>query len=184
MNLEDLLSNSQVLGELAKSTGMDTGQARTGLEALLPALTRGLERNAQSSGGVDGLAGALGSGRHDRYLDSPNLLGDSNTRSDGNAILGRILGNKDVSRNVAAHASNETGLDSSLLRKMLPLAASLLMGALSKGSQQGGSLQSAPNSGGDLLGGLLGGLMGGGTSSGQANDSPLDDILDLAKKFL
>ena len=54
MNLEDLLSNSQILNELAKSAGVGTGEARTGIEALLPALTRGLERNANSAAASTG----------------------------------------------------------------------------------------------------------------------------------
>ncbi len=186
MNLDDLLSNPQVLGELARSAGIGQGEAKTGLEALLPSVTRAMQRNAGGSNGLDALVGALGSGSHERYLDSPDLLGRTETRSDGNAILGHIFGSKDVSRNVAAHASENTGLDSGVLKTLLPLVASLAMGALSKQSGGGRSLQEAPGGGGmDMLGGLLGSLMGGGNSApSAANDSPLDDILDLAKKFL
>lgn len=183
MNLDDLLSNGQLLSELARSAGVGTGEARSGLEALLPAITRGLARNASSTQGLDALAGALGSGRHDRYLDAPDQLAEPQTRIDGNAILGHIFGSKDVSRNVAAHAAQETGLDSNLLKQLLPLVASLAMGALSKRSDRGGSLQSSQASGSDLLGSILGGLAGGGGGRAQTNDSALDDILDLAKAF-
>ena len=184
MNLQDLLGNAQILEQLARGAGVDQQQARTGLEALLPAVTHGIQRNANSPAGLESLVKALGSGGHDRVLDSPDLLGRPETQLDGNAILGHVFGSKDVSRNVAGHAAQSTGLDSTLLKKMLPIVASIAMGALSKGSNRGANFGQQQSGGGlgDLLGPILGGLAGGGAS--QANDSPLDDILDLAKKFL
>jgi len=189
MNLEDILSNPQVLQQLARSAGIGESEARTGFEALLPAVTQGLQRNSRDASGLESLAKALGSGAHDRYLDQPEALADPRALIDGNAILGHIFGSKDVSRNVAGHAARSSGLDSTILKQLLPVVASIAMGALSKNSQHGAQLrEAAPSSGGggaDLVGGLLGSLMGG--ASGRAstqNDSVLDDVLDLAKKFL
>ncbi|MEN8160375.1 MAG: DUF937 domain-containing protein [Myxococcota bacterium] len=185
MSLDAVLSSPQILAELARGAGAGTTEARQGLEALLPAVSRALERNAGSSGGLESLIGALASGRHDRYVDAPGSLADAGTRTDGNAILGHIFGSKDVSRNVAAHASQETGLDSDLLKRLLPLVASVAMGYLSKQSGHGDSLRRPSPSSGDLLGSVLGGLLGGGGGgSARETESPLDDILDLAKKFL
>ena len=88
------------------------------------------------------------------------------TRADGNNILGHIFGSKDVSRNVAAQAASSTGIGASLIKKALPLLASLAMGAMSKGSNSGKSLNNL-----DL-----------GTQ-GDDDGFGLDDVLDLAKKF-
>lgn len=185
MNLEDLLSNPQVLNQLAQGMGIGSDEARTGLGALLPAVTRGLQRNSSGGGGLDALIGALQSGGHQRYVDSPDLLAKPDAQLDGNAILGHVFGSKDVSRNVAAAAAADTGLDTGMLKKLLPLVASLAMGALSKSSQGGASLRSSGGQGTDLLGSVLGSLLGGGGGGRSSeNDSPLDDILDLAKKFL
>lgn len=185
MNPDELLSNGQVLRELARGAGVGTDEARTGLEALLPAVTRGLERNSGSPQGLDALIGALGSGTHDRYLDAPDLLTKPESRRDGNAILGHIFGDKDVSRNVAGHAARESGLDSGLLKQLLPLVASLAMGALSKNSSRGDALRAPEQGAGpDLLGSVLGGLLGTAGGGAESGDSSLDDILDLAKKFL
>ena len=185
MNLQDLLGNAQILEQLARGAGVDQRQAASGLEALLPAVTRGIERNANSASGLESLVKALGSGGHERVLDSPDLLSRPETRLDGNAILGHVFGSKDVSRNVAGAAAQSSGIDSSLLKKMLPIVASIAMGALARNSAGGTSIGQQQSSGGglgDLLGPILGSLAGGGASA--ANDSPLDDILDLAKKFL
>lgn len=184
MNLQDLLSNPEVVGQLARAAGVGQGDARSGLEALLPAVTRGMQRNSESGSGMEALVKALGKGNHEQYLDRPDLLGASQTRDDGNAILGHIFGSKQVSRNVAGHAAQSSGLDSSLLKKMLPIVASIAMGALAKSSQRGSQLQQQQQRGGggaDLLGSILGGLAGGGA---RQQSSGLDDVLKLAKMFL
>ena len=184
MNLEDLLQNPQIIEQLARAGGVGSREAQTGLEALLPAVTHGLQRNSRGSNGLESLIKALGSGAHERYVDQPDQLGDPRTRLDGNAILGHVFGSKDVSRNVAGHAAQSTGLDSSVLKQMLPIVASIAMGALSKQTQRGSSLENR-SSGGDLLGSLLGGLLSGGQGrAASRNDSALDDVLDLAKHFL
>jgi hypothetical protein len=189
MNLQDLLANPQIIEQLAASAGIGQQEAATGLEALLPAVTQGLARSSRGATGLEGLAKALGSGGHQRYLDQPQELADPRTRLDGNAILGHIFGSKDVSRNVAGHAAQSTGLSSTVLKSLLPIVASVAMAALSKQTQGGAQIQTQnveqPEGGGaDLLGSLLGGLMGAAAGGSSANDSPLDDVLDLPKKFL
>ena len=56
----------------------------------------------------------------------------ADTVSDGNAILGHILGSPDVSRAVANNASSATGIGPDVLKRMLPVIATLAMGALAK----------------------------------------------------
>ncbi len=43
-----------------------------------------------------------------------------------------MFGSKDVSRQVAAHASRQTVLGADLLKQMLPVVAAMTMGVLSK----------------------------------------------------
>ena len=73
-----------------------------------------MQRNADSGGSLTDLIGMLGGAQ--RGQAAPAGMGGA-----GNDILGQIFGNKDVSRNVAGHAAEQTGIDSSLLRRMLPL---------------------------------------------------------------
>jgi hypothetical protein len=77
---------------------------------------------------------------------------------------------------VAAAASKETGIDTNLIKKALPLLATLAMGAMSKKTAAGKDIGSSLSKGGlGSLGDLLnmGGKSGGG----------LDDILGMARKF-
>ena len=59
-------------------------------------------------------------------------LGSADTVNDGNAILGHILGSRDVSRAVATNAASATGIGPDVLKRMLPVVATLAMGALAK----------------------------------------------------
>ena len=198
MNLLDtILNNSAAVGQIAQQLNLDAGDAQSAMQHMLPALTKGITNNIQKDGGLEGLIGALSSGSHQKYIDQPDTIGQESSIQDGNAILGHILGSKDVSRNVAGHAAKATGVDFGTLKKMLPMLATVVMGSLSKQSSNAGILQQGGGSGGGLLGGLVGSMlnMGGGKQGGGAMDmlgsfldadkdgSALDDILGMAKKF-
>ncbi len=171
--LLDLLTGTQAAPakqQLGQQFGLSDDLTQKAMSALIPALAAGLKSNASKPGGVEALLGALNKGNHSQYIDEPSLLGRTETRDDGNSILGHLLGSKDMSRSVASHASQKTGLDSGLLKQMLPLVATMVMGSLSKRSEEPDTLsalagmlgggQSQQQSSG--LGGLLGGLLGGG----------------------
>ena len=177
MDLMDLLKSAgggDRVDQLASAVGLGSSDASKLVGALAPALMRGLQKNTASDDGLAGLQRALETGGHDRYIDDPSLLGSDDTRVDGNNILGHIFGSKDVSRNVAAAASKDTGIDAGLIKKALPLLASLAMGAMSKKTSAGRDLGSSAQGGGL---GPLGDLLGGGGLG------DLDDILGMARKF-
>lgn len=135
MNLMELLMNAggnAAVGQLGARFGLDEGQTQAALQQLLPALGGGLQRNVAAQGGVDALLGALSNGNHSRYLDNPELLGAEETTQEGNGILGHLLGSKDASRAVAAEASAATGIGADILKQMLPVVATMVMGSLSK----------------------------------------------------
>jgi len=181
ISLMDMLSGPQgapAKQQLGQQFGLDENMTQMALKALLPALSAGLQRNAQQPGGLQALMGALQSGGHDRYLDNPQSLSQRGAVDDGNGILGHLLGSKDMSRSVASHASQRTGIGGDLLKKMLPVVAAMAMGSLSKQSKQpnvaqalmgmlgGAQPQPAPKPSG--LGGLLGSMLGGNKQQQQA----------------
>jgi hypothetical protein len=141
MDLLQTVLNAQggaAVERLGRDFGLDQGQTTAALAQLLPALAAGLSRNAAAPGGLDGLMGALTRGSHQRYLDDPSKLADAASIQEGNGILGHVLGSKDVSRQVATLASQRTGIGVDVLKKMLPLVATLAMGALSKQAARSG----------------------------------------------
>lgn len=184
MALLDLILGAQgggQLQQLAARFGVSETQARDAMAHLLPALSQGLKRSAGAPGGLDALLSALQSGGHQRYLDRPEELTRPETIDEGNNILGHILGSKDVSRRVAARAAEQTGMDTGVLKQMLPMVAALAMGALSKqNSAAGGALSERLNGGGSAT--------GGGSSllallDQDQDGSVVDDLLGMAKKL-
>ena len=158
MQLQDLVAQMGGLQSMASELGVSERQAADGAAALLPAILGGFKRQVQAQPtGLDGLAGMLGSLGGGGLLD--DVLGPEPTNvGRGNDVLGQIFGSKDVSRTVAQHAATQSGLDASVLKKMLPMLAMVVGGYLAKQGGQAGSMPAG--SGG--LGGLLGGLLGGG----------------------
>ena len=176
--------------QLAKQFGISDEQAEGAVRGLAPALTEALGRNTAKPGGLEALLGAVQSGGHDRYVENPSSLADEATTADGNAILGHLLGSKDESRRVAAAAAPAAGLDVGMLKKMLPLVATLLMGSIGGGAKKSAT-GGAPDMGGlasvlqglgagggvgDLLGGALGGG-GGGSMGGRSGGGGLGGML-------
>lgn len=172
MDLMELLQKAggeQSLGKLGSRLGLDSAQTGALVSAVAPSLMRGVQNQA-AAGGAGALKKALASGGHQRYVDDPALMDAEASRADGNKILGHLLGSKDESRKVAAEAAGATGIDVGLIKKALPMLAGLAMGALSKKTDAGKSLDSS-------LPGLLGGLLGGKDGFG------MDDVLGAARKF-
>jgi len=173
MNITQMLldsSSSGVVDQLAAQFGIKGDQVREALSWLVPSISRGMQRQTQEIEGVESLLDALRSGSHQHYIESPADLARGETESEGNSILGHIFGSKEVSRNVAEHASRKTGLSSSLLKKMLPVAAAMLMGTVSKKLMSNGT-PPPPAQSQSLLSSLL---------DSDRDGSVIDDVLGMA----
>jgi hypothetical protein len=170
--------NKAALDEVGKNFNLSDEETRKAVEELIPALSRGLQKNTQASPGMDDLLEALRTGKHEQYMDKPGSLGSPATVNDGNDILGHIFGSKEVSREVANRASRKSGLSSGLLKKMLPIVASLAMGALSK-KVIGGGRSSGSNVSRVENGGLLASLL-----DSDRDGSIWDDVLGMAARTM
>lgn len=184
MNLLDMVmgaqNNNGALNQIAKNFGLGEAETKSVVAQLLPALAQGVRNNSNKDTGLEDLFGALSSGNHQQYIDQPDLLGNAATTKTGNSILGHIFGSKDVSRNVAAHAAQKTGISSSIIKKMLPVIASMAMGALSKNAGNQGLLGSLLSSGSNKKSatGLIGSLL-----DSDHDGSVVDDLFSMAVKL-
>ena len=153
MDINDIVRSQGGIGAIARQLGISEAQAEQGAAALMPAILNGFGRRGadQAGGGLAGLGSILESLGGDR-LSEEVVSPDPTPVNHGNEILGQIFGSKAVSREVAGEASQTTGLDPAVLKKMLPLLAMLAAGYLSSRSRTGG---------GDL-GAVLGQVLGGG----------------------
>ena len=197
MQITDILAPMGGLQSMARELGVSEEHAASGAAALAPAILGGLKKQAQAQpAGLSGLGGLLGQLGGGGLLD--DVLSPQPTNvSRGNDVLGQIFGSKDVSRAVAQNAATQSGLDSSVLKKMLPMLAMLVTGYMAKQGAGAAAHQAAPSDGG--LGGMLGSLLGGQTASASpgatapgiasmldlnGDGNPLDDIMRMAGKMM
>ncbi|WP_127599345.1 DUF937 domain-containing protein [Nitratireductor alexandrii] len=135
--LYDMIANAQngrAMDLLARQFNLSQQQTQLALEALLPAFSQGLKRNAADPYGVGAFLSALSSGRHAPYFDDAANAFSAQGVAEGNGILGHLFGSKELSRAVAAQAAQATGLGQDVLRQMLPVIAAMVMGGLFKQS--------------------------------------------------
>ncbi|MCF6321481.1 MAG: DUF937 domain-containing protein [Rhizobiaceae bacterium] len=185
--------NGEAFSQLQKQFGLDASQAEKALEAVLPAFSSGLKRNATKPKDFGAFMQTLSGGRHEQYADDSKAAFSTKGIQEGNGILGYLFGSKDVSRAVATQAAQASGVDEGTIKKMLPVVASMVMGGLFK--QSTGQMQNFGNtgksSGGGILGQILGELVNGGFGNQGANqrqspnprgrrqkNNPLGDILE------
>ena len=198
MSIQDMLQQTNAVDAISRDLGVDPATAAKGASALLPSILSGFQnpRTAPDNqgaalfgggtgvGGIGGLMGTIAGLGGGNLLD--NVTSGETTHVDkGNQILGDIFGSKDRSREVAADASKESGVEPSLLKKMLPILAMVVGGYVMKKAQSGGGL------GGGGLGGALGGMIGGQAAAGSAPPQPqpssggiLGELVGAAGKFL
>jgi len=186
MNAEQLLQQTNAIDAISRELGVDPATAKAGAAALLPQILSGFKQPAapavpetvaggtegggfESLGGLGGLLGTISGLGGGGLLD--NVTSSQPTEVDkGNQILGQIFGSKDESRAVAAQAAAQSGVEPSLLKKMLPILAMIVAGYVMKQAGQGGGgffggqatesstgqPQPAPAQSGDILGQLIG----------------------------
>lgn len=165
MDIGSLLNQAGGADAIARQLGVDESTVERGAGALLPHVASGVEAAepadpqlaAAAPGGMPGglggmLGGLMGGGSGDG-----GILGSLVGGGVGNEILGQIFGSKQVSRDVAAQASEQSGVDTSVLKKLLPIVAGAV--AMHYMNQRGRSA-AGNEGGGGLLGSILGGLGG------------------------
>ena len=162
--LYDMLAKAddgRAMDLLARQFDISRQQAELAVEALTPAFSQGLKQNAADPAGIGSFLQALASGDHAKYFDDAAKAFQPAGVAEGNGILGHLFGSKDVSRAVAAQAAQATGLGQDLLKQMLPVLASMIMGGLFK--QSTGQMKGS--AGDNPLTEILKQMMGGGAAA-------------------
>ncbi len=134
-------ANGDAINAMASQFGLSQQQTQSAIEALLPAFSQGLKRNASNPLDLGNFMQALASGNHAQYFEDVTKAMTPQGMADGNGILGHLFGSKELSRAVAQQASAATGIGTEILKQMLPVLASAIMGGLFK--QTSGQMQAA-----------------------------------------
>jgi hypothetical protein len=169
--LFDMIANAQNgngIEALSRQFGLSQQQTQAALQALMPAFSQGLKRNAADPYGIANFMNTMASGQHAQYFDDASRAGSDQGVAQGNDILGQLFGSKDLSRAVTSQAAQMTGIGQSILNQMLPVIASMIMGGLFK--QSTGQMPGS-TAGGGILGQIMEQMMRGGMG-GTANARP------------
>lgn len=134
-------ANGDAVTAMARQFNLSQQQTQQAIEALLPAFSQGLKRNAANPFDVGNFMQALASGNHAQYFDDVTRAMTPQGMAEGNGILGHLFGSKELSRAVAQQASAATGIGTEIMKQMLPVLASTIMGGLFK--QTTGQMQAA-----------------------------------------
>jgi hypothetical protein len=190
LNLFDMLNqsqNGQGIDQLARQFGLSQQQAQQAVEALMPAFSQGLRRNTSDPYGIANFMSTLANSQHAKYFDNPQAAFSPQGMAEGNDILGQLFGSKDLSRAVASQAAQATGIGQDVLKQMLPVIASMVMGGLFKQStNQLGAQAGGFGGGGNPLGEIIEQMMrqGGGGGAGQPRQAPQNPMDNPFGKIL
>lgn len=181
MPLFDMLNNAQngeAMKGIAKQFGLDENQMNKTVEALMPAFSTGLKRNTQTPDAMGNFMKALSSGNHSQYFEDITKATTPEGMADGNNILGHLFGSKDVSRAVAAQAEAATGVGQDIIKQLLPILASTIMGGMF--NQTNDSMKAMSGGSGNVFGDLMSQMMSAGQGGGanqSAGNNPFGDLM-------
>lgn len=174
--------NGQAMELMARQFNLTQQQTQLAMEALLPAFSQGLKRNAADPYGLGAFLTAMSTGQHARYYEDASRAFSPAGVAEGNGILSHLFGSKELSRAVAAQAAQATGIQQEILKQMLPVLASMIMGGLFKQTTaQPQADTSGFGAGGNILGGIIEQMMkqaGGMMGQPQAQQKPLPDPMN------
>lgn len=122
------------LSQVSQRLGVNQGQIQQAIGAALPVLLSALARNASKPQGATALHEALLNDHDGSVLDNLSGAVSRTDLTDGNAILGHVLGNRRTA--VETGVSKLSGLDPSRVTQLLAVLAPVVMGALGKVQRQ------------------------------------------------
>lgn len=124
--------NGAAMDAMAKQFNLAQEQAAQAMAALMPAFSSGLKRSTTNPYDFTALMNTMMSGTYAKYFEDLGRAFTPQGMADGNAVLEKLFGSKEVSRAIAAQAEQLTGVGQDVLKKMMPAMADTLMGGLFK----------------------------------------------------
>ncbi len=188
-SLQELLgqeNGNQALDQISQSVGAEPTAVNSAVQMALPMIIGALSQNASQPQGAESLSTALQD--HDgSILDNIGGLVASAQQSDGGGILGHILGQKQAV--AAEQISQQTGLDTGQVARILLTLAPLVMGYLGKQKREqglnsdglsamlGGQQQQIQNSDNSMMG------MVNNFLDADKDGSAVDDLASMAMNY-
>jgi hypothetical protein len=183
-NLSEILDSAhegEAIAMLGRELGLTPAQTKSAVEALLPAISTGLKQSTSTVDGLSRFFSVIGQQKTLYALyDDPETVLEPQGLSAGNDVLSVIFGSPDVSRAVVDQAQRFSGVDSGILKKLLPVLTGIVISGMMRGgaSAKPAAPAPSPSSGdvggiGDILGQIFGRGMPGGATAPRVPSSPV-----------
>ncbi len=156
------------IAAVGRQFGLDEAQTRAALDALVPVVAAGVRKTAQSPDGFQEIVRSVLTGGYGNALDDDEAVTFDRAKPAGDQVLGQIFGEKEVSREVAQQLSATSGVGAAILKKLLPIVATMVLGTLAKKMGSGGAVageRAPPASPGGGFGDILRDVLGGGQAA-------------------
>ncbi|TCR91225.1 DUF937 domain-containing protein [Rhizobium sp. BK376] len=124
--------NGAAMEAMSKQFNLAQEQTTKAMAALMPAFSSGFKRSATDPYNFTSLMQSIASGNYAKYFEDMSKAFTPEGIADGNNVLARLFGSKDVSRAIAAQAAQMTGIGQEIYKRMLPVMADTLVGGLFK----------------------------------------------------
>ncbi len=173
MNMFDILREAQGgkgIENLAQQFGLGPDQMNSVLKQVLPAMSAGFKQRTQTQDGLGNLLNKIQGTDYEDIYEDPSSLQQASTRDRGNQVLAEVFGSKDVSREVAQKTEFASGIGSTVIKAMLPMIASMVLGGMQRKTSGSSGM-------GGILGTLIQGMTGMGGSQHRRGGGGLDDLL-------
>ena len=175
--LVDEAHDGESLAELGREFQLTPQQTEAAVTALLPAISAGLKQSTATFDGLGNLLAMMGQQPHLQSLyDDPEAALGAQGAAAGNDVLSTIFGSPAVTQGVIDHAQQFSGVNSGILKKLLPVLAGIVISGLMRSGSKPAAPQSPAPSGGGALGDILGQIFGRGmpgAPAGRSSPSPL-----------
>lgn len=132
-SLLELLTQQMGTGTVAtlsQKLGADQESTQKAMSAALPLLMGALARNASKRDGAEALHRAVSKDHDGSILDDLPAFLSKPDLTDGNAILGHVLGNRRAA--VETGVSKTSGLDAQHVTQLMAMIAPLVLGAIGR----------------------------------------------------
>ena len=138
MDIQTILKSAQggaALQNMAKAFGLPPDVAKRAAGSLAEALSQRVQRNSLSRGGIADVVELLTNPAAARAANGADNLAGPEVAGAGNSVLNVLIGDKHISRGIAARTASEAGISEDIAKKMLPVVASMMIGGLQQKAQ-------------------------------------------------
>lgn len=135
MTLYDLMMGAQhgeAMQAFARRFGLSPDAARMAVDALMPAFSFGLKRQAASPEGMGRLMTLMGAGAYAPYYQNAMAALPPQLAEKGEEVLRTVFETERVKTAIAAKAAAEAGVKEAIMMEMMPAIAATLMGGLAE----------------------------------------------------